>query len=141
MLVLAVLLLLLAGGVTAIVVLGAPDTRVQLELGGFSVSMEPLWVFLTGAVTVLLLVLGLELLRAGVRRANNRRRDQKELNRLAAQARESERSRPRDTGDTRALEPRSTDPSTAEVTRTDGGTAPDRIAGPDDVTGPDRRGH
>jgi uncharacterized protein HemY len=125
MLVLALLLILLSAGVTAAVVLRAPATRVELELGGFSVAMEPLWVFLTGAATALLLVLGLELLRAGVRRAGNRRRDRKELNRLAAQERASERGTPADaTGpvDARALETRTTE----EPATTDGVTDPDR---------------
>lgn len=125
MLVLAVLLIILAAGVTAAVVLRAPATRVELELGGFSVAMEPVWVFLTGAAAALLLVLGLELLRAGVRRANNRRRDRKELNRLAAQARTSEQAGSADTagaGQTRALGTGTTE----EPARSDGVTDPDR---------------
>ncbi len=91
MLALAVILIVLAALVTAFVVVGAPDATTcaaggscsTFELGGVQVTMDPLWVFLTGAATVLLLVLGLELLRTAARRAKRRRGERKELARRA----------------------------------------------------------
>lgn len=117
MLVLGLILILLAAGATLVAVLGASTIPVDFQLGGFSLSMEPLWVFFTGAATVLLLVLGVELMRAGARRANKRRKDKKELNRLAGQAQTDRRAEP-------------------------GGTTHTRTAtGDDGVTGPDRPAH
>jgi hypothetical protein len=122
MLILGLLLIVLAVGATLVAVLGAPTARVEFELGGLSLSMGPLWVFFAGAATVLLLVLGLELIRAGARRARRRRRDKKELHRLSEQAR---RDRGSGTAGTR-------DPRADTRGRDTSGTAVD-----DDVTGPD----
>lgn len=83
MLVLGLILILVAAGALVVAVLGASGSPVEFTLGGFSISMEPLWVFLTGGATVLLLVLGVELIRAGGRRARKRRKEKKELDRLA----------------------------------------------------------
>lgn len=104
MLALAVILIAFAALVTGFVVLGAPDPATcatggscsTFELGGIRVTMDPLWVFLTGAAAVLLLVLGLELLRAAARRARRRRHDRKELARRAERLESHEAMHARD---------------------------------------------
>lgn len=83
MLVLGLILILIAAGVVLGAVAGSSNDTATFDLGGFSVEMSPLLVFLTGAATVLLLVFGLSLMRAGVRSASKRRKEKKELNRLA----------------------------------------------------------
>ena len=91
MLALGVILIVLAALVAVFVVLGSPDPLTcgaegscsTFELGGIQVTMDPLWVFLTGAGTVLLLVLGLELMRAAARRARRRRQEKKDRERRA----------------------------------------------------------
>lgn len=129
MVVLGIILILVAAGVLILAVLSSADTAATFEFGGVSVTMDPLWVFLTGAMTVLLLVLGLELVRAGTRRANKRRKEKKELNRLAQKLESREagetKATPTQSGTTRTV---SSDPATdTRATRTDG-----------DVTDPNR---
>lgn len=108
MLALAVILIILAALVAAFVVLGAPNPTTcsadescsTFELGGIQVTMEPLWVFLTGAATVLLLVLGLELMRAAARRARRRRHEKKERERRAQRLEDHEAIHAHDDPDT-----------------------------------------
>lgn len=98
MLALGIILIVLAALVAVFVALGAPDpttcgadgTCSTFELGGIQVTMDPLWVFLTGAATVLLLVLGLELMRAAARRARRRRHEKKDRERRAERLEEHE---------------------------------------------------
>lgn len=127
MVVLGIILLLLAAGVLVLAVLSSADNPATFEFGGVSVTMEPLWVFLTGALTVLVLVLGLELVRAGTRRAAKRRKEKKALSRRAQEleARESETKTVASEPSSRAV---SSDPTVdTRATRTDG-----------DVTDPNR---
>lgn len=83
MLALGVILILLAAAAVLAATLGASDELSSFDLGAFSLEMNTLGVFLFGAVTVVLLGLGLMLVRGGVRRANRRRQEKKELTRLA----------------------------------------------------------
>lgn len=118
MLALGVILILVAAGALLVAVLGSSATPAAFELGDLRITMDPLWVFLAGAATVLLLVLGLELMRAGTRRANRRRKEKKQLNRRAKQLEARETTTDRD-------------PAT--------GTPPqDRSHADDGLTGPDR---
>ncbi len=119
MVVLGIILVLLAAGMIFVAVLSSANTPATVEFGGISVTMEPLWVFLTGALTVLLLVLGIELVRAGTRRAAKRRKEKKELNRLANQleARESERQKAASEPSTRASSARDADSRAASSAR------------------------
>ncbi|HEU4513158.1 MAG TPA: hypothetical protein VFR87_08630 [Nocardioidaceae bacterium] len=124
---LGIILILVAAGVLLLAVLSSADIPATFELSGVSVTMDPLWVFLTGAMTVLLLVLGLELVRAGTRRAAKRRKEKKELHRRAQEleARESETRTTASEPSTRAV---SSDTAVdTQATRTDG-----------DVTDPNR---
>lgn len=83
MLTLGVILLLVAIVTIVAVAAGASEEPVVVELGWVSVDVEPLVLFLVGGATVLLLVVGVELIRGGVARANRRRKERKELIRRA----------------------------------------------------------
>lgn len=82
MLALGIILVLLAAAALLAVGLGGADQRAFVDLGLFGVETTTLGVFLMGALTVLALVVGVGLTRAGARRANQHRRQKKELNRL-----------------------------------------------------------
>ena len=80
MLVLGIILVLLAAGsLVTVLASGTDDTAV---LFGGNVSLPTLVVFLAGAAALLLLVLGVELMRSGVRRANENRRTKQKLRKL-----------------------------------------------------------
>jgi hypothetical protein len=139
---LGVILILLAAGALVLAVVSTPNTPATFELGGVSVAMEPLWVFLAGALTVLLLVLGLELVRAGARRASKRRKEKKELNRLAEklEARETDgptatTTQPAATGTTSTT---STPGSTSSPATTDTAVDTPTTRADGDVTDPHR---
>ncbi len=83
MLVLGLLLIVLAVAVlVAVILAGSDDPALRFDVGFLDASISTLAIFVIGAVTMLLLVLGLTLMRAGTRRANQRRKDSKELSRL-----------------------------------------------------------
>jgi uncharacterized membrane-anchored protein len=82
MLALGLILLIVACGAVLAALLGAEPGRASFDLGAFTLEMSTVGVFLFGAVTVLLLTLGLELLRVGFRRARRRRQERRELSRL-----------------------------------------------------------
>lgn len=84
MLALGIILILLAAGMVYVAFAGATDQTAIFDLGVFNLEMNTQGVFVAGGVTVLVLVLGLALLRAGVRSANRRRKEKKELKRLHA---------------------------------------------------------
>lgn len=109
MLVLGLILVLVATGALVAALVGGSNDPAQFDLGLFDVQTNTLGVFLIGAATVLLLVLGLELIRAGLRRASRRRQERKQLKRL--EAREAE---------TRHVEPAptATHPTAATTTTT-----------------------
>jgi hypothetical protein len=74
-----ILILVSAGALAAVLASGTDDTA---ALYGGSVSMPTLVVFLLGAGALLLFVMGLELVRSGVKRANQNRRDRRRLRKL-----------------------------------------------------------
>jgi membrane protein implicated in regulation of membrane protease activity len=82
MLVLGIILLVVAAGFFVAVLFGGGG-QATVDLGGLNVTMNTFAVFLLGMGTVILAVLGLWLIMAGLRRANRRRQDKKELNRLS----------------------------------------------------------
>lgn len=79
---------------------------VEVDLGAFTMTLSPLWIFLLGAVSVLVLAIGAVLLVAGLRRRQRQRRELRELRRKA-EALEQDRRRTegarevRDDGDLR----------------------------------------
>jgi hypothetical protein len=74
-----ILILLSAGALVAVLASGTDDTA---ALYGGSVTMPTLVVFLLGAGALLVFVIGLELVRSGVKRANQNRRDKRRLRKL-----------------------------------------------------------
>ena len=83
MLVLGIILVLLAAGAILAALVAAPAQTATFDLGAFSLEMNTVGVFFAGAGAVVLLAIGLELIRSGLRRANQRRKEKKELNRLS----------------------------------------------------------
>ena len=111
MLVLGLILILLsAGSLLAVLSSGADD---QAALYGGSVELPTLVVFLGGAAALLVFIMGLELVRSGIRRANENRRTKKKLRRL--EKRDGLR-RDEDVPATSGT----ADPGTATTRRTDG---------------------
>lgn len=82
MLVLGIILIILALALFAGVITGGADDSARFDVGFLDATLSTLSVFLLGSLVMLLLVLGVTLLRSGARRASQRRKDSKELNRL-----------------------------------------------------------
>jgi uncharacterized integral membrane protein len=117
MLVLGLILILLsAGSLVAVIASGTDDHA--LMYGG-SLELPTLVVFLAGAVAMLLFLLGLELVRSGIRRANEHRRNKKRLRKLERR----EELRQDETADGATV---STAPEGG--TRPEGGTTPEATA-------------
>ncbi|HEX6517923.1 MAG TPA: hypothetical protein VF049_20365 [Nocardioidaceae bacterium] len=101
---LGVILALVGAGVIVAVMFGGANDTAIFDVGTFHVTLSTAAVFLLGALALLLLFVGLQLVRTGLRIAARRRREAKELNRLSAElqaAREEEESR--------AMEPKHVD--------------------------------
>ena len=81
MLVLGLILLLLAAALL-IGFLSSGTQEVTFDSGFLDVTVNTLTIYLLGALTLLLVVAGLALLRVGTRHAGQRRKDRKELDRL-----------------------------------------------------------
>lgn len=92
---------------------GSPDTVIY-DLGPINVETSALAVFLFGAATVLVFVMGLEMIRSGVRRGNRRRKERKELNRLSKKLETRESERTRTTGATDTTTDTTTGSTTAD---------------------------
>ena len=95
MLVLGLILLLLAAGLL-IGFLSSGTQQVTFDSGVLDVTVSTLTIYLLGALTLLLLVAGLALVRSGTRRAHQRRKEHKELNRLSAKVEAHEAEKRRD---------------------------------------------
>ena len=80
MLVLGLILILLSAGTLVAVLSSGTDDHAQLFGGAIDVST--LVVFLAGAAALLVFIMGLELVRSGVRRANANRKTKKKLRTL-----------------------------------------------------------
>lgn len=83
MLIVGLILVVVAALMLVGALLGGTDNPAVFDLGILDVETNTMGAFLLGAVTVLLFVVGLELIRQGIRRARRRRKDTKELNRLS----------------------------------------------------------
>ena len=115
MLVLGLVLILFAAGSFVAVLASGTDDKAALY--GGSVEMPTLVVFLAGALALLIVVLGVELVRSGIRRANQNRQTKKRLRKL--EQREQLR-REDETSEGRAAGPAGTTSSdAAEDTRPD----------------------
>ena len=82
MIALAIVCLLLAAAVTALMVVVGFTGSVTFAVFAGNVVTEAFWVFLLGAVTMLIALLGLSLLRRGTRRKVERRREIKRLRKV-----------------------------------------------------------
>ncbi len=85
MLALGIVLIVVAAFLVIAAVVGGSNDQATFDLGLFDVETNTLGVFLLGAATVLLLVVGFELTRTGARRTNRRRKEHRELSRLQQQ--------------------------------------------------------
>ncbi len=123
-----ILILLSAGALVAVLASGTDD---QSAMYGGSVNLPTLVVFLAGAAALLLFIMGLELVRSGLKRANQNRKNTRRLRKL--ERREEAR---------RAEEPGTTagTPGTTTGTTTGTGTAPDADAPHEPAPGTTRTG-
>jgi len=94
MLVLGLILVALAVLALVAAFLGDSGERITFDLGSVGLDMTPAVVFLLGAASVLTLVIGLGLIRSGVRGAQRRRKKSKELTRLSEKLDAKERDEP-----------------------------------------------
>ena len=74
-----VLILLSAGALVAVLASGTDD---RSALYGGTVELPTLVIFLAGAAALLLFIMGLELVRSGIKRANTNRKNSKRLRKL-----------------------------------------------------------
>ena len=74
-----ILILLSAGALVAVLSTGTND---QAAMYGGSIELPTLVIFLAGAAALLLFIMGLELVRSGVKRANQNRLNKKRLRKL-----------------------------------------------------------
>ena len=131
MLVIGLLLVLLAALALVAALTAGGDDPAVFDLGIVTVETNTLGAFLLGAATLLVFVIGLELIRSGVRRANRRRKEHRELARRAEQLEAQEAAKQRDTAPTQTERPERTErteptgPRHAETTRSDDPTIAD----------------
>jgi hypothetical protein len=94
MVVLGIVLLLVAAALVVLLLTAGTSPDVVMDLlGGQRLTTAPVWIFVAGAVALLLAELGLLLVGRGTRRAASRRR---EIRRLRAAARPAESAEGRD---------------------------------------------
>jgi hypothetical protein len=124
-----ILILLAAGALIAVLATGTDD---QAALFGSTLEMPTLVVFLAGAATLLVFIMGLELTRSGLRRANRTRRDRKRLRKLDKQR--GDEPVTGDTGGTGSSADTGGTGSSAD-TGTTGNAGTPHSAGPDSLPG------
>jgi hypothetical protein len=93
MLALGVLLVAIAAVALLAALVGGSNEAADFDLGLFTWDTTTMGVFLLGCATVLVFVMGLELIRSGARRAHARRKEHKELTRLSQRLQEREQQR------------------------------------------------
>jgi hypothetical protein len=89
-LVLGIVLILIAALAFVTAVAGGANDHVDFRLGSMHAPTNAMVVFLLGAATLLIFVMGLELVRSGTGRAIRRRKDAKRLDRLSGEQEERE---------------------------------------------------
>ena len=91
MLVLGLLLILLAALLILAAVMGGADDAASFDVGSLELTgLNVAVVFLTGALTLLVLVIGLGFLRVAARRSRARRQEAKELQKVSAKLEQRE---------------------------------------------------
>jgi uncharacterized integral membrane protein len=108
MLALGIILILLSAGALVVVLTSGANEQATLFSG--NVELPTSVVFLAGAATLLIFIMGLELLRSGIRRANRNRKDSRRLKRLEQEQQRGEPGGTADERTARANEPHETPP-------------------------------
>lgn len=136
MLVLGLLLLLLAAGLL-IGFLSSGTQEVEFKNAVLGITLDTLTIYLLGALTLLLVVAGLTLLRLGIRHAAQRRKEHKELNRLSAKLERHEAEQREDGSDPTVASTAgggdattTTTPTAPQATTPPGSTRPAGSTGP-----------
>jgi membrane protein implicated in regulation of membrane protease activity len=108
MLVLGIVLVVIAAALVLAALVGGANQSASFDLGAISVEATTFTAFLAGAITLVVLVAGIGLIQAGVRRARRHRQDKKELNRLSkkVEAQESAAATPTTTTEADTTETR-----------------------------------
>ena len=83
---LAIILLLVAAALVVLMLIVGTGVTVTFATFAGNVVTRPIWIFLLGAVTLLIAMMGLSLLRTGTKRKVERRREIKRLRRLESEA-------------------------------------------------------
>jgi hypothetical protein len=115
MLALGIILILLSAG--ALVVALTSGAGEQATLFSGNVELPTFVVFLAGAATLLVFIMGLELFRSGIRRANRKRKDSRRLRKLEQREQQEQQrhgsGEPADERTTGTREPNETPPPPA----------------------------
>ncbi|MGZ4438160.1 MAG: hypothetical protein ACXVW6_10990, partial [Nocardioidaceae bacterium] len=74
MLVLGLILIVVAALALLVVIVGGANDPAVIALGSLKWDTTATWMFIAGALTLLVLIVGLDLLRTGLKRANKRRK-------------------------------------------------------------------
>ena len=124
MLVLGLILIVLAALALLLVIVGGANDPATMALGGLTLHTTAMWLFISGALMLLVLIVGLDLLRNGLKRARQRRKDAKKLDQLSAKLEQTEAEKRR-AEEARAEEARAADAGTradADTTETPAAT-------------------
>ncbi len=115
-----ILILLSAGALVAVLASGTGD---EAALYGGSVNLPTLVVFLAGAAALLLFIMGLELVRSGLKKANKTRKNNRRLRKLEKR----EEARSTETADPATSSERTSGPT--DTSSAPGGTRSERERG------------
>lgn len=96
MLVLGLILVLISVVALIAALVGGSSDTVEFDLGVGTFGTTTTTVFLLGAATVLVFVVGLELTRSGIRLESRRRKEKKELHRLSEKYESDTKEEPTD---------------------------------------------
>ena len=111
MLALGIILILLSAGALVVVLTSGANEQATLFSG--NVELPTFVIFLAGAATLLIFIMGLELLRSGIRRANRNRKDSRRLKKLEREQHRGEGDGAADGPTGRSNEPHETPPPPA----------------------------
>ena len=111
MLALGVILILLSAGTLVVALTSGTGENATLFSG--NVELPTFVVFLAGAATLLVFIMGLELFRSGIRRANRNRKDSRRLRKLEQERQRGAAGEPTGERTTSAGQPNETPPPPA----------------------------
>ena len=111
MLALGIILILLSAGALVVVLTSGANEQATLFSG--NVELPTFVIFLAGAATLLIFIMGLELVRSGIRRANRNRKDSRRLKKLEREQHRGEGDGTADGRTGRSNEPHETPPPPA----------------------------